>query len=191
MKKLILNLIAFGIVTSSLSSAAVLKFQTVFAPEAMGATGSGTGYFEFDTTSQTLLIDVNWSGLSGVTTVAHIHCCTATAGTGTVGVAVTPGTLPGFPVGVTSGVYNTVLNLSQDTTFTDGFRNAAGGTALQASDALLQGILNGKAYFNIHSSTFPAGEIRDFLAPVPEPGTMLLVGVALAGLVAARRLRSI
>ena len=37
----------------------------------------------------------SFSGLSGTTTVAHIHCCTASPGTGTIGVAVTPVTLPG------------------------------------------------------------------------------------------------
>ena len=44
----------------------------------------------------------------------------------------------------------------------------------------------GTAYFNVHSTRFPGGEIRGFLA-VPEPATMLLFGTALAGLAIRRR----
>jgi hypothetical protein len=170
--------------------AAPLKFYTIFGPEAPGATGSGSGYFEFNEDLTTLLIDVTWTGLSGNTTVAHIHCCTTTAGTGTVGVAVTPGTLPDFPVGVTSGSYQRLIDLTLAASFTSAFvTNFAGGTLANAPQALLDGILDGKAYFNIHTNTFPGGEIRGFLAPVPEPGTMLLSGLGVLALLGMQRFR--
>ena len=49
-----------------------------------------------------------------------------------------------------------------------------------AFDALVSGLENGTAYSNIHTTAFPVGEIRGFLAPVPEPQTyaMLLAGLA-------------
>ncbi len=94
------------------AQASIITYESTLAPELPGATGSGTVTVAYDTVAQTLQIEADWTGLSGTTTVAHIHCCTASPGAGTIGVAVTPGTLPGFPSGVTSGSYLSVLDLS-------------------------------------------------------------------------------
>lgn len=62
-----------------------------------------------------------------------------------------------------------------------------GGTVESATAALFTGMAEGKAYFNIHTTAFPAGEIRGFLVPqsVPEPGTALLLALGAAALAAA------
>jgi hypothetical protein len=91
----------------------------------------------YDDVLHSLSISTDWTGLSGITTVAHIHCCVTPPGT--VGVAVTPTTLPGFPTGVQSGSYDTVLDLTQTTTYTGGFLAGAGGTAAGAEAALFAG----------------------------------------------------
>lgn len=190
-KKLFLVL-AVAMLATMGSPAAIIEFTTIFTPEAPGATGTGSGYFRFDMDAQELFIDVSWSGLSGTTTVSHIHCCVTTPGEGTVGVAVTPGTLPGFPVGVTEGSYTILLDLTDEATYTAGFiTNFAGGSLDNASAALLQATLEGRAYFNIHSTTFGPGEIRGFLAPVPEPSTLLLSALGLLGVAAWRRRKAL
>lgn len=170
------------------ASAAIFAFATPLSPEVTGATGSGFARVVFDTGLRQLTITNNWSGLSGVTTVAHIHCCVNAPGT--VGVAVTPGTLPGFPTGVSGGSYATTLDLSLNATYTTGFRdNFGGGTVPGAEAALLQGLQDGRAYLNIHSNAFPGGEIRGFLAAVPEPASWAMMVIGFGALGAAMRHR--
>lgn len=176
---------------ASAAQAQTYSFASALSPEVTGATGSGAVLVDYDMGAQTLDIAAIFFGLSGTTTVAHIHCCTASPNTGTIGVAVTPGTLPGFPVGVNFGFYQTTLDLTQASTFTTGFiNNFGGGTVAGASAALLAGLNNGTSYFNVHSTTFPGGEIRGFLQPVPEPGTWALMGLGLAAVGGLARRRS-
>jgi hypothetical protein len=64
-----------------------------------------------------------------------------------------------------------------------------GGTPQSAFNALIDGFNSGTAYANIHTQMFPAGEIRGFLAPIPEPETyaMLLAGLAVVSMISRRR----
>jgi hypothetical protein len=47
----------------------------------------------------------------------------------------------------------------------------------------------GEAYFNIHTTANPSGEIRGFLVGIPEPSTLALFGSGLVGLATLRRRR--
>jgi CHRD domain-containing protein/PEP-CTERM motif-containing protein len=142
--------------------------------------GTGSAIVTIDTVAQTLRVQVTFSGLTGTTTASHIHSATAVPFVGTAGVATTTPTFAGFPLGVTSGTYDNTLDLTLASSYNPAFVAANGGTTTTAAAALIAGILDGRAYLNVHSTTFPGGEIRGFLA-TPEPATMFLLGTGLAG----------
>jgi hypothetical protein len=137
------------------------------------SSGTGTALVTLDDIANTLRVQVAFSGLTGNITVAHIHSATAVPGVGTAGVATTTPTFAGFPLGVTSGSYDNTLDMTQASSYRAGFITGNGGTPATAQIALFEGIKSGKAYLNIHTSTFPGGEIRGFLQPVPEPSSTL------------------
>lgn len=42
-------------------------------------------------------------------------------------------------------------------------------------------------YYNLHSSSFPGGAVRDQLTPVPEPGSAMVIAFSACGLLLRRR----
>jgi hypothetical protein len=131
------------------------------------STATGNATVVFDDVALTVRVLLNWTGLANATPFGHIHCCTAVANTGNVGVALE---FDGLTQAITG---------SYDATFTPANFNT-----------IFTGAKEGKAYVNIHTpGTYRAGEIRGFLQAVPEPGSMALVVAALglAGLAARRK----
>ena len=152
--------------------------------------GTGSAYITFDTVAHTFFIKLLFSGLVAGTTAAHVHSPTAVAGTGTAGVATqVPSFFVGFPFGVTSGTYEFTFDTSSLSFYNPTFVTANGGTAASAEAALFDGINAGKAYLNIHTSTFPGGEIRGFLRRVPESFSTLWGALPIAGLLGFAGLR--
>ena len=164
------------------ANASILSYYAnLDGPSESPANGSpGTGYAtaDYDNVAHTLSLNVSWSGLVGATTISHIHAPTTVAFTGTASIATPTPTFPGFPVGVTSGTYRLTLDLTQTNSYNSPFFTGNGGnTPAGAETALMAAIAGGKAYWNIHTQSFPGGEIRGFLIPVPEPTSTVLFGV--------------
>jgi hypothetical protein len=134
--------------------------------------GTGQAAVTIDDGALTMQIEAIFNGLQGNSTVAHIHAATAVPGTGNAGVATTTPTFAGFPAGVRNGSYSNSLNLLDPASYNPAFITANGGSTTSASAALISAIAAGRAYFNLHSTSFPGGELRGFLTPASSPASV-------------------
>ena len=150
---------------------------------------TGTADVLFDSVAHTLHVQVSFSGLLGMSTASHIHAATAVPGAGTAGVATTLPYFAGFPIGVTSGTYDHVLDLTDTGSYNPAYMAAHGGTPAGAEAALLTAMEAGESYLNIHSTVVPSGEIRGFLHRVPDGAqTAALLAFGILGLAGVSRL---
>ena len=192
-RSLLLAVTMSTLVAAPLSHATIIKYVADLSgtneSPVNASPGTGTAFVTIDDVSNTMNVDVVFSGLLGATTAAHIHCCTAVPSSGTAGVATTTPYFSGFPLGVTSGSYVSTLDMLQASSYNPSFISANGGTVATAEAALFGGMALGGAYFNIHTSVVPGGEIRGFLTPVsvPEPATLALLGIGMAAIGCRRR----
>lgn len=170
-----------------IARATPIEFTAVLsgAAESPANDSAGTGFADvwYDSAAHTLKVSVTFSGLTGTTTASHIHAATAAPDTGTAGVATQVPTFAGFPLGVTSGSYLNTLDLTLASSFNPAYVTAQGGTVAGAEAALVAAMWAGESYLNIHTTYRPGGEIRGFLAAVPDIGaTAALLAFALFAL---------
>lgn len=146
------------IYTTSLSGAAEVPPTTT--------TGTGSATVTYSPSTSTMIVSTTFSGLVGMTTSAHIHCCTTIAGVGNAAIATQTPSFAGFPLGVNAGTYASTFDMTLASSYNPSFVTASGSVAA-ALNRLLQGMGNGTAYFDIHSIPFPGGEIRGNLLEPP------------------------
>jgi hypothetical protein len=151
------------------ASATVLHYDCLLSGPAESppnaSPGTGGAEVTIDDVANTMRVQCTFSGLLGTSTACHIHAPTTVALTGTAGVATLTPAFTGFPLGVTSGTLDHTFDLTLTSTYNSPYVTANGGTAAGAEAALLAAIAAGKAYFNIHTTVVPGGEIRGFLKP--------------------------
>jgi hypothetical protein len=188
--KLVLLVVA-ALLLTPVGHAAPITYSAILSGAnenpATGSPGTGSTLVTIDTAAHTLHVTVVFTGLTSGTTASHIHCCIAP--NGNAGVATTTPTFAGFPLGVTAGTYDNVLDMTQASSWNPAFITANGGTTASAEAVLAAGLAAGNAYLNIHTTTNPGGEIRGFLAVqaqaatnIPTLSTWMLL---LAGLLVA------
>jgi hypothetical protein len=136
----------------------------------------------------TLLVNESFSGLGTPATGAHIHCCSLPGVNSSVAVDFVPN---GFPLGTTSGFYDHLFDLMNAATYGSAFLTAQGSVE-NARNTVVNGLLTGRTYLNIHTTQLPGGEIRGQLIATPEPATLGLFATGLLGLagVGLRRRRA-
>jgi len=164
------KLLALSIALATPFLAGTASAQWVFDANLLGSNevsptsspGTGFGQVVLSLDQAHITVDESWSGLTAPATASHIH-----------GPADTLHNAPVlFPL---SGVPAATSGSIPTQTFAI--------TPLEVSD-LFAGLL----YLNIHTSTFPGGEIRGQLTLVPEPGTAALFALGAAALLARRRI---
>lgn len=155
--------------------------------------GHGVGRITFDDGLHTMTVDVDFADLLGNVTAAHIHAATPTPFTGVAGVATQTPTFAGFPSGVKNGSYLQTFDMSLASSYRAAYLIGFGGSTAAAEAALITAAKGGQAYFNVHTTQFPGGEIRGFLTSVPEPATwgLMLLGFGTAGVMLRSRRRAI
>ncbi len=149
-----------------------------------GSSALGTGSAELDTVALTLTVHLTWEDLTGPAGAAHIHCCPGPGVNGPVAIDFVPA---GFP-NVATGTFDHTFDLTDEASYGGVFLGLFGGDVDLARAAVIDGLVDGLAYFNIHTEAFRTGEIRgDIVQVIPSPAVLLLVALGLIAAMTRRR----
>jgi putative alpha-1,2-mannosidase len=134
------------------------------SPNPVPSPGTGFALVTYSRDTVMMRVQVSFAGLTTGTSASHIHCCFSPPTTTTAAVATTTPYFTGFPIGVTAGTYDHTFDMTLASSYNPSFVTAQGSISA-ALNAILIGMTNSTAYFNIHTSMFQAGEIRANMKP--------------------------
>src|SRR5262245_2703728 len=116
--------------------------------------GQGTFRATIDQTARTITFTLTFSGLSGAPLASHIHFAQKDVNGGVQVFFCDGAGHPACPAGTSGTITGTITPADVIATVPDqGIENGE-------FDKLVQAILAGKTYVNIHTAQFPGGEIR-------------------------------
>lgn len=153
MKRLSLIVVVLAIALTALASAALASSKTVYRADLGGASSAGHGNAVFQLTEDgsQLKYHLIVNNLNN-TTQAHIHVAATPGANGPVALWLAP---DGPPAVLIPGIFNGMLG-ARTVTSADLVGPLAGRTLLDLETAIQEG----RAYVNVHTTLFPAGEIR-------------------------------
>ncbi len=123
-------------------------------PAGVATDATGTFSATIDDASQTITFEETYSGLSTPATASHIHFGNR-FDSGGVSAFLCGGTKPACPAGTT-----TMADITGTITPADVIGPATQGIAAGEWQKLVDAMRAGLTYANVHSTKFPAGEIR-------------------------------
>lgn len=121
-----------------------------------GSPGTGFGTVVLNAAQTQITVDESWSGITSPATASHIH---GPGGAGTNAPVIFP--FSGVPAATSGSIPEQTFAITP-----------------QQVSWLFSGFL----YMNVHDANFPGGEIRGQLLLVPEPSTIGLLTVGIAGI---------
>jgi len=125
------------------------------APNAIFSDGSGSFSAEINDDAQAITYELKYSGLSTPALAAHIHFGNRFQASGVSAFLCGGGSKPPCPPGTA-----TEATVTGTITAADVIGPVNQGIAPGQFDKLVRAIREGVAYANVHTSTFPSGEIR-------------------------------
>ena len=144
----------------------------------LGTGAAGLSGIFFDTDNDLLHIDVEWGSGNGYVDLSadvfklHLHGPTPSSGTAAFG-----------------EVAPLLITLSNSTTFDGSLSSGGVNDNFLIDGTNVQQLLDGRMYINVHLTDTDTGVIRGYLQPVPEPGSLIVLG-ALGALASLRRRRT-